>query len=131
MKEFELEYGSLYSHWYSMLKTKEKEVGKGKIPADVMEAAKEQIEKLTENIDNEVFETHNISRTFYQQWIETKGNIPEISQIRERIEANFEKLLKVQKPELVFDYPKELNKQVYVKFIKAAYEKFRFDIYHH
>jgi hypothetical protein len=114
-----------------MLKTKEKEVGKGKIPADVMEAAKEQIEKLTENIDNEVFETHNISRTFYQQWIETKGNIPEISQIRERIEANFEKLLKVQKPELVFDYPKELNKQVYVKFIKAAYEKFRFDIYHH
>ena len=81
MSEFEIEYASLYIHWYSMLKSKEKELGKGKIPQEVLEAAKHQIEQLTENVDKEVFGLFKIHKEFFDLWQEKIGRIPEIVRI--------------------------------------------------
>lgn len=68
MSQFELEYASLYIHWYSMFKAKEKEIGKGNIPLEVIESAKVQILKLTEGVDDEVLKDHNITKAFFETW---------------------------------------------------------------
>jgi len=131
LKEFEIEYASLYIHWHSMLKSKEKEVGKGKISDDILEAAKEQLHKLTENVDEEVMAQYNISRKFFEEWWEKyKKTDPEVKALTDKIEKNFNLWLEIKKPEFDFDYPKELTKDKYIKFIKASYAKFRYDTYH-
>jgi Fe-S cluster biosynthesis and repair protein YggX len=130
LNDFELEYASLYLHWYSMMKTKEKELGKGKIPPDTMEAVKQQIQTLTGDVDEEIFANHKISQSTFDEWMEKHKTDPKISQFTKRLSQNFEKLMRVEKPEFNFTYPKELTKQVYLKYIKAAYAKFRYDIYH-
>lgn len=46
------------------------------------------------------------------------------------MEKNFELLFEVKKPVFKFDYPKEITKDKYIKYIKTAYAKFRYDAYH-
>lgn len=130
LQSFEVEYASLYLHWYSMLKTKEKEVGKGKIPADSMEAVIDQIKKLTEDVDEEIYSDHKITHSFMQTWVQKFSHDPEVKRISADLEKNFDRLCRIEKPLFNFYYPKELNKEVYIKYIKAAYAKFRYDTYH-
>jgi hypothetical protein len=127
--EFEIEYASLYLHWYHMLKQKEKEVGKNKIPEETMAAVREQVKKLTDDVDAEVIEKFQYSQSFFDEWVAKYTNDREIKNLAESLEGNFQKLMKIEKPIFDFTYPKELTKQTYLKFIKVAYAKFRFDIY--
>lgn len=127
--EFELEYASLYLHWYHMLKQKEKEVGKGKIPQDTMAAVQEQVKKLTEDVDEEILQKFKYSQSFFDEWLEKYQNDREVRNLSQSLESNFSKLMKIEKPIFNFTFPKELTKQLYIKFIKVAYAKFRYDIY--
>lgn len=127
--EFEIEYASLYLHWYHMLKQKEKEVGKNKIPQETMAAVSEQVKKLTDDVDAEIIEKFKYSQSFFDEWVAKYENDREIKNLIESLESNFQKLMKIEKPTFDFTYPKELTKQTYIKFIKAAYAKFRYDIY--
>jgi hypothetical protein len=127
--EFEIEYASLYLHWYHMLKQKEKEVGKNKIPEETMAAVREQIQKLTDDVDAEIIEKFKYSQSFFDEWVGKYQNDREIKNLGESLESNFQKLMKIEKPTFNFTFPKELTKQSYIKFIKVAYAKFRYDIY--
>ena len=127
--EFEIEYASLYLHWYHMLKQKEKEVGKNKIPEETMAAVREQVKKLTDDIDVEIIEKFKYSQPFFDEWVGKYKNDKEIKNLGESLESNFLKLMKIEKPTFNFTFPKELTKQSYIKFIKVAYAKFRYDIY--
>jgi hypothetical protein len=127
--EFEIEYASLYLHWYHMLKQKEKEVGKNKIPEETMAAVKEQVKKLTDDVDDEILEKFKYSQSFFDEWVAKYADDREIKNLAESLEGNFQKLMKIEKPTFNFTFPKELTKQTYIKFIKVAYAKFRYDIY--
>ena len=127
--EFELEYASLYLHWYHMLKQKEKEVGKGKIPEDIMTAVQEQVKKLAEDTEEEVLENFKYSKSFFNEWLAKYEKDKKIINLYKSFETNFQKLMKIEKPLFNFTYPKEITKQSYIKFIKVAYAKFRYDIY--
>jgi hypothetical protein len=127
--EFEIEYASLYLHWYHMLKQKEKEVGKNKIPQETMAAVKEQVQKLTDDVDAEIIEKFKYSQSFFDKWVAKYENDREIKNLSESLESNFQRLMKIEKPTFNFTFPKELTKQSYIKFIKVAYSKFRYDIY--
>ena len=130
LEQFEIEYASLYLHWYSMFKAKEKEVGKGKVPEEIIETAKQKLQELTANIDEEVISEHGLNKTFFDKWAAKYSNDPDVLKISKKLEDNFDKLLKIEKPDFNFDYPKELTKEKYIKFINTAYQKFRYDTYH-
>lgn len=130
LKTFEVEYASLYLHWYSMLKSKEKEIGKSKISPDEMEQVLDQIKKLTEDIDSEIYSDFKISHEFLQTWIAKYPGEPEVNRIQKLLEANYNKLARIERPIFNFYYPPEMTKEMYLKYIKAAYEKFRYDVYH-
>lgn len=130
LQSFEIEYASMYLHWYSMLKAKAKEIGKENIPVHEMENFKEKIREITESIDQEVFEEHKISRSFFNEWIQKFENDREVAQFTKRLESNFDKLLNIEKPIFDLAYPKEITKEKYIKYISLAYAKFRYDVYH-
>jgi hypothetical protein len=90
LQQLEVEYASLYLHWYSMLKSKEKEIGK--IPEDTMEAAKEQIQKLTDDVDQEVFTDFKISRKFFNEWVAKFATDPTVKSISDKLQRNYDKL---------------------------------------
>lgn len=129
LQTFEIEYASMYLHWYTMLKTKAKEIGKENIPEYELEAFEEKMREITESIDEEVYAEHKISRTFFQEWIKRFENDREITAFVQRLEANFDKLLNIEKPIFDLAYPKEITKEKYIKYISLAYAKFRYDVY--
>ena len=130
LEEFEVEYASLYLHWYSMLKTKEKEVGKGKLDEETMEKVKEQIQELTDKVDLEVFLTNNMNSKVFNQWMEKHKNEQQVRKFKDNMERNFNKLMKIQQPQFDFKFPKEITKEKYLKYLTLAYAKFRYELYH-
>ena len=70
LNQFEIEYASLYIHWYSMLKSKEKEVGRGNISVEVMEGAKRQLQKLTESVDEDVLKENGLTKKLFEEWVQ-------------------------------------------------------------
>lgn len=130
IQEFELEYASLYIHWYSMLKSKEKETQTGKIPQAMLDEARIQLKKLTDKTDEEVLENFKLTTSFFETWSQKYEKDPEVLRITNRMHSNFERVLGVQKPNFDFAYPKEITQKKYIKFIKAAYAKFRYEVYH-
>lgn len=130
LNQFEIEYASLYIHWYSMLKSKEKEVGKGNISLEVMEGAKRQLQKLTESVDEDVLKENGLTKTFFEDWVKRFEKDLEVKKLQSSLEENFELLLQIKKPLFKFEYPKEITKEKYIKFIKVSYAKFRYDTYH-
>lgn len=129
--EFEVEYASLYLHWYQMLKAKEKEVGKGNIDQLVMEKFEEQVTELTEKVDQEVLSQSKLNSKVFDEMMEANKADPIVRKFKSEMENNYKKLMNVQKPEFNFDFPKELTKEDYIKYLKLSYAKFRYEIYHH
>lgn len=127
LEQLEVEYASLYLHWYSMLKSKVKEIGK--IPDDTLEAAKEQVQKLTDDVDTEVFSDFKLSKSFFDDWVAKYATDPEVKKISNKLQKNYEKLWKIEPLDFQFDFPREFTKEKYIKFIKVSYAKFRFDTY--
>lgn len=129
-KEFEVEYASLYLHWHSMLKAKEKEVGKGKIDGLAMAKFEEQVIQLTEQVDEEVLTQNNLNSKVFDEMMEANKNDVSVRKFKDRMEKNYERLMNIQKPEYEFEFPKELTKEDYIKYLKLSYAKFRYEIYH-
>lgn len=130
LSQFEIEYASLYIHWYSMLKSKEKEVGKGNISLEVMEGAKRQLQKLTDSVDEDVLKENGLTKAFFEDWVRRYEKDLDVKRLQSSMEDNFELLLQIKKPIFKFEYPKEITKEKYIKFIKVSYAKFRYDTYH-
>ena len=129
-KEFEVEYASLYLHWHSMLKAKEKEVGKGKIDKLAMEKFEEQVTQLTEQVDEEILTQHKLNSNVFDNMLEANKSDAAVRKFKDSMERNYERLMNVQKPEYDFEFPKELTKEDYIKYLKLSYAKFRYEIYH-
>eukprot|EP00344_Euplotes_crassus_P004954 CAMPEP_0196994972 /NCGR_PEP_ID=MMETSP1380-20130617/1184_1 /TAXON_ID=5936 /ORGANISM="Euplotes crassus, Strain CT5" /LENGTH=438 /DNA_ID=CAMNT_0042410499 /DNA_START=1 /DNA_END=1317 /DNA_ORIENTATION=+ len=129
-QEFEVEYASLYLHWHSMLKAKEKEVGKGKIDKFALEKFEEQVRQLTEQVDEEIFGQNKLNSQVFDKMLEANKDDAAVKKFQDNMEKNYSKLMNVERPEFHFEFPKELTKEDYLKYLKLSYAKFRYEIYH-
>jgi len=130
LQSFEIEYASLYLHWYDMLRSKAKEVGKANIPQETLDNFRLKVDELTESVDTEVFEEYGISQSFFNNLMEKHQDDAKAKEIMGRLKRSYDKLFKIERPEFHFDYPKELTKELYLKFLQTSYAKFRHDVYH-
>jgi hypothetical protein len=126
---FELDYAHLYLTWFEMIWTKAKEHGKSKINEEAVDYFKENINEITESIDEDIFKEHKISKKFFEEWIEKYKTDPEIKRIQDSLARNYEKVFKLEQFDIEFDYPREITKQVYKQWLMHSYEKLRYDLY--
>ena len=74
----------------------------------------QRMQQFINEVDEEVFAKYKIDRKIFEEMIKKYGDISEINQIRSRLNFNYEKLMRVEKPGFNFMYPKEITKNLYI-----------------
>ena len=127
--QFEIDHIKVFIHGYSQLKANTKSYKQSKfLPQDV-EETKKTLSNLWEEVNNIILKENNISMEFLDQWIDTLKNDEDVQKASRSMNKNYDLILGWNKPEFDTEPPKEITKEILLKFISTSYTMFRIHVY--